>query len=133
MINSTDFIRYAASNKSLKEMANAYHYSSRQLSRLCYGCWGISYKVLQENVRIAIISHMYSSGSSYSQIAECFFNGNQPQLHKYKKDHTPSSLLTQIKKRGVKMRQTEQTYEEFRVLHLLAQAKSNICLIFLIR
>lgn len=128
MINRTDFIRYAASNKSLEEMAKAWHYSSRHLSRLCYGLFGISYKVLQENLRVAGISYMHNNGLSYSKIAECFFNGNQPQLHKYKKDHTPSSLLTRIKKRGVKMKQTEQTCEEFRVLHLLAQAKANMTL-----
>ena len=128
MINSTDFIRYAASNKSLKEMANAYHYSSRQLSRLCYHLVGTSYKMLQETIRIAVISHMHNSGSSYSQIAERFFNGNQPQLHKYKKEHTPSNLIIQIRKREIGMKHPEQTYEDLRVLGLLAHSESNLTL-----
>ena len=128
MINRTDFIRYAASNKSLEEMAKAWHYSSRHLSRLCYGLFGISYKVLQENLRVAGISYMHNNGSSYSQIAECFFNGNQPQLHKYKKDHTPSNLIKQIRKRGIGMKHPEQTYEDLRVLGLLAHSESNLTL-----
>lgn len=128
MLNSTDFIEYAASNKSLEEMAKAWHYSSRHLSRLCYGFFGVSYKLLQETLMVAEISHMHSSGSSYSQIAEGFFNGNQPQLHKYKKDHTPSNLIMKIRKRGIGMKYPEQTYEDLRVLGLLAHSKSNLTL-----